>query len=132
MPDIIRICKVLYLIPFLHQTTTLILFSLFRNCCILFHFYIKPQLLNISVGQAICCILFHFYIKPQLVTLKYSNKFSCILFHFYIKPQLPNEPIMTMNVVSYSISTSNHNCISCFSRAIFVVSYSISTSNHNT
>ena len=34
----------LYLIPFLHQTTTVLLISLYLTRCILFHFYIKPQL----------------------------------------------------------------------------------------
>ena len=34
-----------------------------------------------------CCILFHFYIKPQQDVLKEPEVWSCILFHFYIKPQ---------------------------------------------
>ena len=33
----------LYLIPFLHQTTTCYGMSVTNPCCILFHFYIKPQ-----------------------------------------------------------------------------------------
>ena len=55
----------LYLIPFLHQTTTL----------------------NLKKRLMLGCILFHFYIKPQLWQID-----SCVA-----------------NVVSYSISTSNHN-----------------------
>ena len=55
----------LYLIPFLHQTTTCKNFLLIASSCILFHFYIKPQ-------QRIITSLF-------------------------------------LGVVSYSISTSNHN-----------------------
>jgi hypothetical protein len=35
--------KKLYLIPFLHQTTTILLWCNHRKRCILFHFYIKPQ-----------------------------------------------------------------------------------------
>ena len=56
---------------------------------------------------------------------------SCILFHFYIKPQprLPLLPIL--HVVSYSISTSNHNILPAIPEPLYVVSYSISTSNHN-
>ena len=34
---------------------------------------------------------------------------SCILFHFYIKPQQHILPNISFSVVSYSISTSNHN-----------------------
>ena len=77
----------LYLIPFLHQTTTSWLESLYDDGCILFHFYIKPQ--------------------PQSKT--------------------KDDP----KVVSYSISTSNHNKTGCHYEELHVVSYSISTSNHN-
>ena len=77
----------LYLIPFLHQTTTAHFAKYFIFCCILFHFYIKPQpLLQLAKGYD-CCILFHFYIKPQLATQLYTAPSGCILFHFYIKPQ---------------------------------------------
>ena len=143
----------LYLIPFLHQTTTCfpccrtplscilfhfyikpqlgkdslvcldccILFHFYikpqhcsataegRDCCILFHFYIKPQH---SVNPRItddCCILFHFYIKPQQYSYQQEDTASCILFHFYIKPQHIIFAICLNSVVSYSISTSNHN-----------------------
>ena len=57
----------LYLILFLHQTTT-------------------PQRLSLLI---ISCILFCFYIKPQLTEAKYYDK----------------------TVVSYFVSTSNHNDI---------------------
>ena len=56
-----------------------------------------------------CCILFHFYIKPQLFDIEFNNIF----------------------VVSYSISTSNHNRYNNWRKDMLVVSYSISTSNHN-
>ena len=55
----------------------------------------------------------------------------CILFHFYIKPQLNVCCIDFCCVVSYSISTSNHNFIISTFALLKVVSYSISTSNHN-
>ena len=78
----------LYLIPFLHQTTTMASLYLTSACCILFHFYIKPQLTNVSSPQWRCCILFHFYIKPQPTFVSIYRHRRCILFHFYIKPQL--------------------------------------------
>ena len=34
---------------------------------------------------------------------------SCVLFYFYIKPQLCLYGVFDITVVSYSISTSNHN-----------------------
>ena len=99
----------LYLIPFLHQTTTIISNNAFAECCILFHFYIKPQPLS--------------WFKARLL--------SCILFHFYIKPQPKSYDKQRVFVVSYSISTSNHNNAGAKLKDLNVVSYSISTSNHN-
>ena len=85
--SVIRLIKVLYLIPFLHQTTTL------------------KRVLNADSG----CILFHFYIKPQPTSFALVTAQGCILFHFYIKPQLFHQRKRKPSVVSYSISTSNHN-----------------------
>ena len=121
----------LYLIPFLHQTTTgYLLCCFFYRCilfhfyikpqlramfparissCILFHFYIKPQHSRLGSYEAKGCILFHFYIKPQPCSVVYFGPPSCILFHFYIKPQHLFQKVFFDNVVSYSISTSNHN-----------------------
>ena len=56
---------------------------------------------------------------------------GCILFHFYIKPQPVAEFGPEHFVVSYSISTSNHNTAKIKTFLRKVVSYSISTSNHN-
>ena len=55
----------MYLILFLHQTTTI--FDGYRSYpgCILFCFYIKPQLPLLFGSRLGCCILFCFYIKPQ-------------------------------------------------------------------
>ncbi len=122
-------------------------------CCILFYFYIKPQQINREVTSCACCILFYFYIKPQLVLKTVDGEDGCILFYFYIKPQpqggdnkmrlccilfyfyiKPQLFVYThekRSVVSYSISTSNHNFDDITLFDIQVVSYSISTSNHN-
>ena len=126
-----RRIRELYLIPFLHQTTTgsrigNILFScilfhfyikpqlwsiycFFCFRCILFHFYIKPQPCKSANIKGFGCILFHFYIKPQHIFSVVFRMLRCILFHFYIKPQLRQLQIVLCLVVSYSISTSNHN-----------------------
>ena len=100
---------VLYLIPFLHQTTTMALHFPLVNCCILFHFYIKPQLCEPPLLSCYRCILFHFYIKPQPDAYVKALHERCILFHFYIKPQRFCWRALYPYVVSYSISTSNHN-----------------------
>ena len=99
----------LYLIPFLHQTTTAL----------------------DTVKAETSCILFHFYIKPQPATMHTHAHTRCILFHFYIKPQQRTRQNAVLPVVSYSISTSNHNCQLAQRYVARVVSYSISTSNHN-
>ena len=82
---------------------------LYIFCCILFHFYIKPQQYVTIRLYIFCCILFHFYIKPQQRLRRSPQVRSCILFHFYIKPQRADGNNDQIAVVSYSISTSNHN-----------------------
>ena len=55
----------LYLIEFLHQTTTYSAIFYEKAGCILLNFYIKPQLLQRDEYAADRCILLNFYIKPQ-------------------------------------------------------------------
>ena len=55
------------------------------------------------------CILFEFYIKPQLVGEETEQIRGCILFEFYIKPQQHARRRYRVEVVSYLSSTSNHN-----------------------
>ena len=123
--------KELYLIPFLHQTTTLTNCQANSISCILFLFYIKPQRPCVKGCDNSCCILFLFYIKPQPPENSSASSRSCILFLFYIKPQLVGAKIFHLCVVSYSFSTSNHNLNGAQLVMHPVVSYSFSTSNHN-
>ena len=97
--------KPLYLIPFLHQTTTLERQQITEMSCILFHFYIKPQLAALQKEQASRCILFHFYIKPQPRPRVLSFSVCCILFHFYIKPQ----PMAHKALFSSTLSPKSHS-----------------------
>ena len=55
----------LYLIPFLHQTTTLVINSIFVCKLYLIPFLHQTTTRPYGVGSSECCILFHFYIKPQ-------------------------------------------------------------------
>ena len=82
---------------------------IWRFCCVLFYFYIKPQHDGGFIVASQCCVLFYFYIKPQLSICTKSNAEGCVLFYFYIKPQLDDDNPRPSCVVSYSISTSNHN-----------------------
>ena len=77
----------LYLIEILHQTTTGYSMIARSSCCILSKFYIKPQLLKLSIELSTGCILSKFYIKPQQSCDPTSRWKSCILSKFYIKPQ---------------------------------------------
>ena len=100
---------VLYLIEFLHQTTTLIRLSLPLLSCILLNFYIKPQ----QIMQVIS--------RSHVVSYWISTSN-----HNFAGQAAGGE-----SVVSYWISTSNHNGGSRYTDWLDVVSYWISTSNHN-
>ena len=79
--------KALYLILFLHQTTTATTEELPRTSCILFFFYIKPQPPGLG-GLSRSVVSYSF---------STSNHNKPAVFHFLHR------------VVSYSFSTSNHN-----------------------
>ena len=99
----------LYLIEFLHQTTTF-LKSIAPSCrCILLNFYIKPQRATVSGGGS------------TVVSYWISTSNHNVVRH-------RQSPFV---VVSYWISTSNHNYLARLFVARAVVSYWISTSNHN-
>ena len=143
----------LYLIEILHQTTTHCKCIQFTLCCILSKFYIKPQHLRhrpnnengcilskfyIKPQQLLRtnyeptgCILSKFYIKPQHYENAYNDPSSCILSKFYIKPQRVRPIRISLIVVSYRNSTSNHNVLVNAVSPVLVVSYRNSTSNHN-
>ena len=59
--------------------------------------------------QPFGCDLFYFYIKPQPGEKMEDDNYRCDLFYFYIKPQPSTIPYENVVVVTYSISTSNHN-----------------------
>ena len=105
----VRAQRALYIFWFLHQTTTLSLFTIVPIRCISFDSYIKPQLTFIcciilescisfdsyikpqrkgsQIPYTICCISFDSYIKPQLSVCSLLSRWSCISFDSYIKPQ---------------------------------------------
>ena len=57
------------------------------------------------------CVLFYFYIKPQRLVNQSVSINRCVLFYFYIKPQQAEAIQFAIEVVTYSISTSNHNAL---------------------
>ena len=100
-------------------------------CCIISSFYIKPQPRDTLPFFALSCIISSFYIKPQLTTISSPELSCCIISSFYIKPQLHPPNILSLSVVLYLHSTSNHNLLCIYSLVPAVVLYLHSTSNHN-
>ena len=121
----------MFLIPILHQTTTVMLYNDFMICCFSFQFYIKPQQFGVPVLTVAGCFSFQFYIKPQhkfgrnaiLPVVSHSNSTS--------NHNTERRRQIEDFVVSHSNSTSNHNTALPLFRQVLVVSHSNSTSNHN-
>ena len=99
----------LYLMFFLHQTTTRAEKQTRQISCILCFSYIKPQHLRMAGQAGLSCILCFSYIKPQPQRDIASEWFSCILCFSYIKPQPYCIVGKNIGVVSYVFPTSNHN-----------------------
>ena len=105
----VKIGKVLYLIEFLHQTTTCLCYLYLIPKLYLIEFLHQTTTLYSTIYATCGCILLNFYIKPQQVNSPFASNVGCILLNFYIKPQLSDNYIIIGGVVSYWISTSNHN-----------------------
>ena len=122
-----KLCHIL----FLHQTTTALLLYHAHTCCVISYFYIKPQPSVAAEWLTVSCVISYFYIKPQLQRVARLGNARCVISYFYIKPQLLIFVQFHWFVVSYLISTSNHNPRLISNIGVYVVSYLISTSNHN-
>ena len=101
------ILDILYLIVFLHQTTTCARLGVSLDDCILSSFYIKPQLDLERTQRSYHCILSSFYIKPQLSTAAFTDATYCILSSFYIKPQRDIFKSLTLNYLGKNIVTKS-------------------------
>ena len=121
----------LYIILFLHQTTTyggswpiaagcissfsyikpqpIRLPARHRPCCISSFSYIKPQQEVKRMFYAVSCISSFSYIKPQLSCYKHTTHKSCISSFSYIKPQHKLLSYSYKLVVYHPFPTSNHN-----------------------
>ena len=102
----------LYILRFLHQTTTADMPHRFVNGCISCVFYIKPQLCSLLRKRKYSCISCVFYIKPQPVPAPPLAAGCCISCVFYIKPQPKTWCLVYWEVVYLAFSTSNHNILS--------------------
>ena len=123
----------LYIVRFLHQTTTVSQICQCDERCISSVSYIKPQP-SISTNF-ICsrCISSVSYIKPQLLANGYIDELSCISSVSYIKPQLMNASSSTMKVVYRPFPTSNHNqpLAPIFSHTLYIVRFLHQTTTYS-
>ena len=99
----------LYIVRFLHQTTTLAQAALSIFRCISSVSYIKPQPRYSGWKTIPSCISSVSYIKPQLRVITVTTYLSCISSVSYIKPQhFLFVPLFSF-VVYRPFPTSNHN-----------------------
>ncbi len=142
----------MFLISYLHQTTTGYTCKDITCGCFLSRIYIKPQQLiqrdgnylvvsylvstsnhNGSPNTTKDYVLFLISYLHQTTTRSFMilARCCCFLSRIYIKPQLGSRSIACISVVSYLVSTSNHNDLGEIVLRLRVVSYLVSTSNHN-
>ena len=99
----------LFIILFLHQTTTKNNHTLSCVRCLSSCSYIKPQRSMLLTCKSACCLSSCSYIKPQLKKSSGSWCISCLSSCSYIKPQPKNVPWFASYVVYHLVPTSNHN-----------------------
>ena len=99
----------LYIVLFLHQTTTLRLsIEKSKQLYIVLFLHQTTTLLPNHFGY-LGCISYYSYIKPQPQTDSLTMKPRCISYYSYIKPQPGMLLPISCTVVYRTIPTSNHN-----------------------
>ena len=104
------VSTLLYIVRFLHQTTTLFFCLCIYYSCISSVSYIKPQLCFNIILVAFSCISSVSYIKPQPIYFCNRLLAGCISSVSYIKPQPYRRLYSEFDVVYRPFPTSNHNC----------------------
>ena len=83
----VAVCGWLYILLFLHQTTTNICTKrVFAKLYILLFLH-QTTTLRDSASSSSCCISYYSYIKPQLTDELCIKSHGCISYYSYIKPQ---------------------------------------------
>ena len=99
----------LYIVLFLHQTTTTARWwSRSIALYIVLFLHQTTTLPNLNVSS-LCCISYYSYIKPQLYVRDLIDEVRCISYYSYIKPQQSDGMTASCTVVYRTIPTSNHN-----------------------
>ena len=104
-----QIVFILYLIFFLHQTTTTIIFGKMRLRLYLI-FFLHQTTTPLHRNQKSNRLYLIFFLHQTTThTFSFLDVPNCILSSFYIKPQLDATHAISLTIVSYLLSTSNHN-----------------------
>ena len=99
----------LFLISYHHQTTTCSSWMAFALMLFLISYHHQTTTGFPTVISVWCCFLSHIIIKPQHFVQSACICLRCFLSHIIIKPQLLEHFHQLRLVVSYLISSSNHN-----------------------
>ena len=121
----------LYIVRFLHQTTTYFTTLTARQSCISSVSYIKPQqyiAFRLSVSRCISSVS---YIKPQQALVVIHLLYSCISSVSYIKPQHKPTVCGTFCRCISSVSYIKPQHTKAYIRYLVVVYRPFPTSNHN-
>ena len=95
----------LYLIPFLHQTTTLYIVSFVGFVLYLIPFLHQTTTLALCFCRALALYLIPFLHQTTTTDNEIMVANGCILFHFYIKPQ----PMAHKTLFSSTLSPKSHS-----------------------
>ena len=116
---------------FLHQTTTFYLVTHLHDELFIILFLHQTTTLSGQRQTWLCCLSSCSYIKPQLSDFICTFAMCCLSSCSYIKPQRRSESGYTVGVVYHLVPTSNHNDEDVAQRDVLVVYHLVPTSNHN-
>ena len=126
-----KICLKLYIVRFLHQTTTFVRLMPMPYPLYIVRFLHQTTTILLVGLLVLRCISSVSYIKPQPQVMFIVTTKSCISSVSYIKPQLYAQPESVHYVVYRPFPTSNHNLAGSRPAAARVVYRPFPTSNHN-
>ena len=129
--DIYQEWEGLYIVLFLHQTTTRSHQESYHYCCISYYSYIKPQ--RIRCHAAVCPVVYR-TIPTSNHNLWGRGRFYRHVVYRTIPTSNHNNTInsdSSTSVVYRTIPTSNHNLVNIATSIFLVVYRTIPTSNHN-
>ena len=126
---LLSIFHVLYLIEFLHQTTTKARNKPKNVTLYLIEFLHQTTTNTFPVPLSFRCILLNFYIKPQRRTPWHVRNVRCILLNFYIKPQRRDDYRLILRILQPF--DDSRNLLSVRRRSRFDVFFRISKNKYS-